>query len=376
MTIDIRCLTYAIGLSQTSCECFEYPDLASRSDSGLYLDEFEPLSSTLVEQRNDCEKGSLSDLMEKARNEGIILFEKDLMNELLKRYKLKRAVFNGEVGQRIYNNNLNLSQNYAVVRMPVADVVSGYAEISSINTLFAEDGVFDLYVYNNFNELVDTLSLTSIANTYNRNPVSLELPLHSDQVENLEYFFVYESAGRTPKNNQLNCRSCVCPYTFNMEQPYWTMTPLQDGWEIWSMFQGCQLNSLDFMCLDSCYTSLYNMMGLTFDIKFKCKVTETICLGDGTDTGLDFEADVDALRIAEAIRMKSAVKLMLSILAAPQINRYVLANRETIIDIKNAVVTDYAALIKEIAETIDIHKNNDCLDCRDETGFSTVGIFS
>lgn len=376
MTIDVRCLTYAIGLSRTECDCFDYPEIATRSDSGLYLDELRPLSSVIVSNRTDCERGNINELMDKAREEAIITFESEIMNELLKTYKLKRPVFNGEVGRRIWDDELSLNGTYAVLRMPVADVISGEVEITGIGAMFSESGTFTLSVYNNLNELIDTFTITTVANTYNRTVISLTLPLHRDGVQNLEYYFVYPLSGHTPKNNALNCTDCICPYNFNLKKPFWTMTAHQAGWWNWAMFQACTVNTLNFMCLDSCYVSSYVMLGLNLQCRFKCKVTEVICLSDGTETGIDFESDVDGLRIAEAIRYKAGINLIKSLMDGTKLNRYVLASRDILIEMMNNFGTKYQELIEEIAQTIDIHKNNDCLDCRDTIGFKKTTIFS
>lgn len=376
MTIDVRCLTYAIGLSRTECACFDYPETATRSDSGLYLDELRPLSSVIVDQRTDCERGNLNELMDKARESAIITFESELMNELLKTYKLKRPVFSGEIGRRVWDDNLSLTGTYAVLRMPVADVISGEIEITGIGAMFDQTTTFQLSVYNNLNELIDTFTINTTADAYQRTSISLTLPLHRDGVQNLEYYFVYPLAGLTPKDNQLNCTDCECPYSFNLKKPFWTMTAHQKGWWNWSMFQGCTINTLDFMCLDSCSISNYAMMGLNLQATFKCKITETICLGDGITTGIDFESDVDAVRIAEAILYKSGINLVKSIIDGTKLNRYVLASRDTLIEWMNNWGLKYQDLIEEIAATIDIHKNNDCLDCRDTVGFEKTTIFS
>lgn len=376
MTVALRCLTYAIGLSQTDCECLAYPISATRSDSGYYLDELRPLSSFIIDQRGDCEVGDLYNLMFNSRDEGIKGFNTDLMRELLKTNKLKRPVFNGTVGRRIWENPLGLSGTYAVLRMPVVDVVSGTALITNIGTMFAETADFEITIYNSLGDLIDVIPVSSIANKFTSNIISLNLPLHMPGTENLEYYFVYPLAGHTPLDNILNCRNCSCPYSFNLKKPYWTMTPLQDGWEKWAMFRGCTLNELDFMCLDSCSTNSCDMLGLSLDIKFSCNITETICLGDGDTTGIDFNSDVDGLQIAQAIRLKSGISLIFAILAAPKINRYTLANRETLIAAKEAFIEEYDIIIEALAKTLDIHKNNDCLECHDSNDMRKVLILS
>lgn len=376
MTIDVRCLTYAIGLSRTECDCFDFPELASRSDSGLYLDELDPLSSVIIDQRSDCEKGNINELMDKARDNAISDFNTELMTELLKTYKLKRPVFRGEIGRRTWDDNLDITGTWAVLRMPVVDVISGEIEITGIGAMFAQTTSFVLQIWNSLGEKIDEFTIQTTADAYRRTSISLTLPLHRDGIQNLEYFFVYPLAGLTPKNNALNCTECDCPFTFNLKKPFWTMTAHQKGWWNWSMFQGCTQDDLDFMCLDSCSISNFVMLGLNIQAVFRCKIDETICLGDGISTGLDFQGDPDAMLIAKSIQLRAGVNLLRSIMAQPELNRYTLANRDTLIEFMNNFQTKFIEKIEDIAPTIDIHKNNDCLDCRDTVGFEKKTIFS
>ncbi|RKX64672.1 MAG: hypothetical protein DRP42_05980, partial [Tenericutes bacterium] len=191
MASDVSCFENIIGLSRTPCN--DYTGLSAdytTSDSGLYLDELIPLSKW--ETVLNCKVGELVfPFMEKARDSAIIDFRIDATAILAAQAKLRRRPFKGQVGKVKRDSTLSLTVgNWYGVVLKCDDIVGGEVAVSNIGTLFDTTGAISLRIYNNLNELITTVALNTVADALELNTVSVTLPMHSDYVENLEYYFI------------------------------------------------------------------------------------------------------------------------------------------------------------------------------------------
>jgi len=233
--------------------------------------------------------------------------------------------------------------------------------------LFATTGTIDLLIYNNKNEHLGTYTLNTVANTVTSNSVDIELPLHEDYIDNIEYFFVYK-VSLQPKNNQLT-RCCNTRYRFNAGRPYFTQTNKQFGWANYVMVGGYYRSSIDD--LDDCSTTANDMMyGLVFDVEFKCKVNEVLC-----KDYLDFDANPLALSMAHAVRYKAGELLINKLELSPNLNRETLINKEAIAAAREVFVERYNKIMEYIIKTIDV-TTTDCLECREWQQVLKGGILS
>src|SRR5689334_6951124 len=100
MSANTTCLQHVIGLSQTSCNCYDSgkPVDFNTSDSGIYLDEIEGFPIDTVKFVGDCATGDLWDLMTQARTEAILQSRVDLLNYIGTLTKRKRHPFKGLIG--------------------------------------------------------------------------------------------------------------------------------------------------------------------------------------------------------------------------------------------------------------------------------------
>ena len=135
--------------------------------------------------------------MDKARTSAIIDFRIDATSILTQYNKLVRKPFTGRIGKVKRSAALtSLTSGYyygMVLRM--YDVVSGEVIITDIGTLFDTTGNVTVLIYNNLNTLVDSQVVNTTANALTNNTVSITLPMHSDYVENLEYYIVVQYNG-------------------------------------------------------------------------------------------------------------------------------------------------------------------------------------
>lgn len=357
------CFTYIIGLSRTNCACFEYPADAAISDSNLWLDELEPLNSTLVKGRGDYEKGGLADLMYNAREQAILAFNSDIVKELLKNNEFNKSFYTGGIGRACYTNDLTINDTYAGLRMLCSCVKDGYIHITNIRTIFSTTGTIDLMVWNNLGELINTFTLNVTVGTYEDNAIDLSLPMYSDYIDNLEYYFIYDATGQIPKNISLNC---LCG-GWVPDSP--CFNSCNKGWEQWVMIGGMTRDDLNFSDCPLSYPCNQYTNGLLLNVEFKCDVWKLICRDQ-----LDFTYDNFTFKYAEVVRLKGGELLTTSLLGSPEINRYTTMNRETLASARSLFIEQYAEKMQWLGENIDVTKN-DCLNCKEPTGIRKQTIW-
>ena len=365
------CYENIVGLSRTNCECYEIPSDAETSLSGLYIDELTSLS--FISAINDCENNNdVWEQLAKSRQIAIATFQADVNALLMKHHRLRRANFKGSIGRAIAKNNITQTTGeYYGVRIYCANVKSGYIKINRIGAMFKSTGALDLLIYNNLGELIESITLNTTANTINQNTVSIELPLHSDYVENLEYFLIYQSGANKCMGNDLKCNCGGFKATYNTLQPYFLQPVLDRNymWAQWVMVGGFHSASLpDF---SSCSTSSNNYMyGLTFDVELKCSVNEVLCAD-----GLDFESNNLAGAMALAIQYKSGATLARWIVNSGKLNRFTMINTEQLLEDIKEWDSLYNSMTTFIADEADTSVN-DCLVCKDFVEMVKRGILA
>jgi hypothetical protein len=353
MSIPHSCYNLSIGLSRTECTCYDTykPVDYNTSLSGLYLDELEPLDKLIA--LNNCENTSMWNAMDIARENSIMIFIAESNARMLKEYDLIRNTFKGGIGNAKWYMNKPFIQNYGGVLFRSQNVKSGTLKINKIGTIFSDTGTITLFIYNNLNELIDTLTLNKTANLHTQNIVSIDLPLHSDYTENLIYYFVYAKTDGIPKNNDY---SCACG----------RHTHRKYDWENWISVSGFEDNDLDFMENEIIgYESPY-MNGLTFEVEFRCAIGDVFCK-DGWD--IDYTGDPIAASIAHYIWYKAAEYCLRKIMTSTDINRPTMMQGEMM----EKFMIDYKTKAEEMMIYIVTNANlgkTDCIKCKNKIGMA------
>lgn len=207
MSIIPACYYNIIGITRTECTCYgEIAEDYNESNSGLYLDELELLQ--WVNGLTGCENGSdVFEIMYNSLQEAIKLFPAYATALMMKKYKLKRQPFYGKIGRLLFDANktgLTAGVYYGQAWF-LNDIKGGVIKIKNIYAMFDDTTTVDLYIYNSLGELVDSITLNTTANDYQVNAVDIDLPMHDDSVDNLEYYFLWQYDGTTdPKNNKID----------------------------------------------------------------------------------------------------------------------------------------------------------------------------
>ena len=368
------CYQRIVGLTRTDCECYEnIPDDAADSLSGLYLDELVGLS--FIQSITNCDNGnSLFDNMEKALDNAITSFQADTNALLLRDYKIKRNPYRGGIGRNVDNGNVKLKDSsYLGARWYCNNIKSGVAYIKDIGTLFHTTGTVDLTIFNNIGEVVHQVTLNTEAGKHVQNTIDLELPLHNDYIDNLEYFFVYQydEATMKPKINDIKCNCGSFKPVFNCQKPYFTQKHEANyGWADWIMVGGINTTTLPDFTDFTTNNAPNALFGLTFNVEFRCKIGEVLCKDQ-----LDFEGNPLAPALALAIQHKAGEILGNWILQSGNLNRFTLINTEQFIEDVKSYKQTYIEMIKYIVESADITQN-DCFTCRDVYEMAKRGIFA
>lgn len=368
-----NCYEDIIGLSRTTCDCYDIPSDASTSLSGLYIDELASLNS--LQAITDCETGTdVFEQLRKARDLAIISFQADTNALLMQTNKLRRNNYKGAIGRGVAKNTISptIGQYYGI-RLWCNNIKSGVLHLTSIGSMFTQTGTKTLYIYNNLGDLLHTITLSTLAGKQKQTVVDIELPLHSDYIENLEYFFIYESDANVAMGNDLKCNCGGFKPVFNTHKPYCYSSQNDRNymWSQWMMVGG--FHSVDLPDFDDCnlgHTTTNLLYGLTIDVELKCLVNEVLCMD-----GIDFESNNLAGAMAIAIQNKSAVIVGNWIVNSGKLNRMTMINTEILIeDIKQWSAT-YVDMIKYIAAEADLTVN-DCLVCKDILEMTRRGILT
>jgi len=367
------CYQYIVGLSRTECECYTPPADADESLSGLYIDELESLSA--INSSINCENGAeVFAQIEKARQIAITTFQGETNALIMRNFKLRKQNYYGVIGRAIAKAPMTQAAGqWYGVRMFCANVKSGVLVIKNMGAMFTQTGVVSVQIWNNLGDLIQTVSLNTLANKHYNNPVDIELPLHSPYIENLEYYFIYQVGANVALNNDIKCNCGGFKPYFDTGKPY--LTYVQNdrnyGWSNWVMVGSFNAATLPNFGVDTLSNFGSNQMnGLTFEVELKCKISEVLCY-----ESLDFETNNLAIAMAMAIQHKAASILGSWIVNSGNLNRFTMINTEQLIADIAKWDKIYIDMITFISQEVDI-TTNDCLACKDVWEMAKRGILA
>lgn len=365
MSSDVTCFGNIIGLTRTPCN--DYTDIPANyttSASGLYLDEVIPLST--IESLLNCKVGeNVFVFMDRARENAIIDFRTDATAFLLDRTKQRRPAFSGLIGKVKRSKTLSLTTGkYYGISLRCDDIVAGQMIVSTIRGIFDTTGTVTIYVYNNLNELLDTVTLNVVADTLSTATVNIRPELHSQYVENLEFYFVYEYDGViTPYNNELYDSKSY------YRTPRSSSSNRQFGYSDYLIASGVQLTDIsDFSDLSCSHTA--TCYGLILGVSLYCNAEEIWCYD-----GMDYLGNTIDMAIAKAVRLKAVSNLIRDIALSENLNFETVINGETLGDFDERYNAEYTDMLNFIVKNMDVSKT-DCFECEDKLLMGVNTIFS
>lgn len=352
------CLTNIIKLSRTECECFDEgkPDDYNEGQSDIYLDELEGLNLKIISGDSGCEEGGVWQLMAWARDEAAKQFKADLLSCISQNYVNRRAIYTGIIGQNSFTSSLASSKDKLGLMYSFPQIKGGVLKIKRIGLAINSSTAVSVNIYNNDQNTttpIATYTVNTTANslTYATLDTPLELPLYSNSVSRLEYYFVYTRSGFQPKDIKADC-GC------GGKKPEWTQ---------WLKVNGIEGNGTDYtQFVHSNYVN-----GLVLDVDLRCKTVELIC---SDSRPLDFENDGYDMQIGYANRWLAGALLMQKILDSTELNRYTMMDRERVYGMRNHARKMYTDFIQFLCDNREI--STGCLMCKPHPNFAMGNIIS
>lgn len=359
------CLDKIIGLSETTCPCFDEgkPEDANESASGIWLDQLDGFNLKVADSASDCGKGSLWERMERAVRDAKLETKKDILGCIGATYKPRYEIFSGQIGQPDFKSALNLTTDYAGVKVAPAQLRGAYVYLKRIGIIVNASVPVTVEVYSTegYSETQNGKLVASyttpgnvVANqlTWLSLTSVLELPMFSYNCR-LDYYVLLKLDGTfQPVDNKIDC-GCG---------------GVQRPWLSWLNVSGTKGSDVNNIRSFTNTDKIFN--GVILDLEVKCKTEELIC---NSERPLDFVNDAYAKYLAYAVRFRAAAKLYSDLLSTDNIDRQTMMNRDEMKIWMNEWQKNYLACINYLCSLINVG-NNDCLVCKDLVGFKKTGI--
>jgi hypothetical protein len=377
------CLAEVIGLSRTSCNCWDTgkPVNFDVSQSGLFISDYVPLSYTNTAK--DCEKGGVWDILQTAREQAIRAFLADLPTVLNRDFKPNYTAFLGWVGSIRYSQTkvaLTLG-NYQAWRIKPRRINGGKIILREVslaleNILAPVSVAVDVYSNADFTTSLGTATLNFITNGFTTAsfPTPVELDLSDKdangylaQDDDLRYYLVYQlPSGARYANNEIyansgGCGSCGGDTLRNATNPFLTYA------EIESVEAGT-LGNLDANPQNSDLSA----RGLRLKADWGCAEMDWLCgltydpnaLGSG-------ESKTLAAAVANAILRKAIYFTASAILQSTNISSVTILSRESLLGKTQSSEKHYREWLIYMAQNFP-QSLTDCISCKSDIMYATL----
>lgn len=358
---NIDCLINIIGVTRLDCDCIT-PDLEipgteeppvptddqwfKVSTSGFYVHELEGVVSIeTVKDVVSCQK--LYEFYQTLLSNSITDVADDLSAAINERYKKRDSDYVGFIGSRQGRQVLNITEDFAGLKIAVHPSSGGVVVIKNIGILMDQTAEFNVEIYRRYvdidaYELVDTIEgVNSTANVYTDNILEekIILPMQIENEGKLEYYFLYNKsliAGMDPLNN---LASCGCGYKENRLKKLIS-------------YGGVAGDSVDNM-------GNWNMTtygnGIVLDVEVRCNAEAILCkmFNNSPEWGK---------YVAHAVIYKAAWKIHKAILSSNAITQEVMSNRESVKENMTDFENEYWTRIKYLVQNVDLTLT-DCYQC-------------
>lgn len=363
----MNCLDTSIGLSRTVCNCFEdVPQDYDVSDSGYYLDELEGINLKMAEGSADCAQGGMWDLLQKARTNAINDFKGDLLTQIGSYYKKTLENITYSIGSQKYTTAYNPATTYAGMRLVPKAVRNGIIKLNSIKLIFNVTTTIQCHIFNSLSSTaLHSFSVNTTANTPSSSAaLNYELPMYVDG-DYVEYYIVYEMpVSGYPLQNKIVCSSCLKWDIRCCDEPCFGNRVVKDQtWNNSLMVGGIKGDT--WQELDE-QTGIGNQNnGMILNLTMNCNYEELICQNtDYTNGGLP-------MALAKSIQLKAGALLCDYVMSSGNINRFILMDRERIMQKKAEYLKEYQNRILWLAQNMDVGTDS-CYYCESKMVYTGI----
>lgn len=328
--MSLDCLNNIIGLSPTSCNCWDaskpvdFNDL-NASSSGLYVVQPNTITLRWANSAADCENGGIWDLVLAARDSAV----RDLLSDFLasiQEVKSERFLPFTTIGDS-YNRQAEIVKaNTAAVWLEPFELRGAKLTIESVDLAFwdgiggSTDVDIELYSSLDLTTPIDTATATVTANrqfftaTF-ASPIVIDLgTIRQDLNERLYFAYTIPVGARPVKNNTE--KGCQCsPQTKARNNPYLQVLCLG----------GVQADSV--ADLESPKAGTSTMQGMVINASLECDYYSWLCqLAQSPNVVTSVNGSGQRLRLgmvlADGLQAKSVVNLINSIIVSSRINHF------------------------------------------------------
>lgn len=357
------CLKYAVGLSTKDCPCLENdrPEDYNKSLSGFYLDDMDhgiPLE--FPASVSDCGNGSVWDILEAARIQGINEFNTAFLATMLQYADTSIVPSRTQLGRDVFT-----SGQYA--QLPITGFFfkpktqrGGVYHMTSLSLAMTGNELVQVKIFSSANMVTPFTSVTfsSVNNTWVTHQFStpIDLPFTDSYGNNLSYYFAYERTNNIlPVNNEI---FCTCS---GQDQSY------KNHLNQWSAFQIADWESLN----SGMSGSDNHAMGIRVQGSITCDTTQWMCMSDW-----DFTNNPFAAVISKVIQLTSINKLIGNLLQNQTINRFTLMGRDGLISRYNMNKESIGMQMQWIGQQLSKNAGSlsDCFTCRANSIYSRQSI--
>ncbi len=309
----MNCDLDIIGITQTTCECFE-PD-EEESLSGLYLSELEGFSLQLLLDHEVCEYGTWKEHMLKGIYNAKAELHKDVVQGLTASnfYEKVKPIY-GQIGHDRKVTLISTSKQHLVYRMVLNNLRDTKVKIKNIGLYFQNANPLSCRIYDVFGTLLDTVALAPAAGKYVVDTFDYEFDCYMPGVKYAEYFLVIDISNNKPYSLKHLC--CGDKYTFNYNRPCFTERQNVTGWRSVAMV-GYDIIDFNANNIDTYRTlcpTYKTLCGIVLDISTRCDTWKLVC-----NELIDYKTDDLGISIALALRYKAASMLFQDILNRPNV---------------------------------------------------------
>lgn len=351
----MECLENIIGLSRTVCECIEDESQYNESLSGLYADELEGLNILTIDKARDCGTGSLWELMDQARTNATTDYITDVMASLTANQNIAMRTFTGQIGKKRWGNtpkttNSSLS---GITLIPYL-ARKGTVTLSKLYLAMQTAGTYTCYIYsseqNNDEEALYTFDVVCNGTAWGESEsLAIELPMSTEDGEQIYYYVVAENNGSRILNNSLAC----CGFAPNCKV-FGKENKPERIWYNYMKVGGVVANDLEGLA--ACKPVDNSMNGMRIDVTIACDAKDVLC------DNMDFSGGGIAPVQAKAIQYKTGWYIITRILSSTTINRYTMMDREEMFAKKAAYQMEYEKRIGYLGVNMNMTLNG-CWSC-------------
>lgn len=345
----MKCFENIVGISRTQNACFteEFSETASKSNSGLYLDELEGFPSLdIFKSMAAHDQTTMELILRQSLNDGANQFITELYKNLGTMYTVKHPAYVGNVGNSSYSSTIDIGFAYAGMVLDMAQFIGAEVKLTGIKPFFNLNSTLVVKLYRAYNsgyqyQIIEELASYTL-NTSASSPAlqeftQLSLATTDEDGKSYSYIFLYDvPENMKPRDNK---NSCGCGHKedvlFKYLRPYGV--------------QGVDKDNL----MISNRTDKVN--GLQIYVQAMCTGGDFVCQEYYSNPLVKKAIEWQILR-------KSAAVAITKIITTSLVDHYTMARREQLSHTINILNSQFKNNVMWIAENINVW-NNECFIC-------------